>query len=69
VAVGAAAAEDNESSESSGLPGWAWALIGAGTVALAVLGYGAIRRHRRDDLRPPPGSPPPDQAPPGTAAS
>jgi len=34
---------------SSGLPGWLWALIGAGATALAFGGYWALRRRHRAD--------------------
>lgn len=68
VALGAAAASHNapESKESSGLPGWAWALIGAAAVALLVWIVTAIR-HRRKGSPPGPGTLPPDDGPPRPA--
>jgi cobalamin biosynthesis Mg chelatase CobN len=49
AAVGAAAAASKEpSSESSGLPGWAWALIGAAVVGAAIGIITLIRRGRKD---------------------
>ena len=73
AAVGAAAAAKKEpSSESSGLPGWAWALIGAGVVGGAIWIITLIRRGRKDsspsDATGGPGAsgdepPPPDEPP------
>ncbi len=49
AAAGAAAAANKEpSSDSSGLPGWAWALIGAAVVGGAIWIITLIRRGRRD---------------------
>ncbi len=58
AAVGAAAAKENEPSESSGLPGWAWVLIGAAATGLVVWAVQAIRRrHARHRNSPPPAAP------------
>jgi cobalamin biosynthesis Mg chelatase CobN len=49
AAVGAAAAANKESSsESSGLPGWAWALIGAAVAGAVIWIITLIRRGRKD---------------------
>jgi hypothetical protein len=60
VAVGAAATKEEE---SSGLPGWAWVLIGAVAAGLVIWGVSAIRKRRRTDSGPaangePPSGPP-----------
>jgi hypothetical protein len=51
AAVGAAAAKE-EQSESGGLPGWAWVLIGAAAAGLIIWGVTAIRKRRRSGSGP-----------------
>jgi len=70
------AATKNKSESSEGLPGWAWALIGAGAVALVVLAFNAVQRSRKKGSAADPAdasselqgqSLPPDDVPPGQA--
>jgi hypothetical protein len=46
VAVGVAAGNE-EKTESGGLPGWVWALIGAVAAGLIIWGVAAVRARRR----------------------
>lgn len=64
AALGAAASRNaSKPEESSGLPGWAWALIGAAAVALLVWIVAAIRHRRKETPPGPPGTPPGDGSP------
>jgi hypothetical protein len=61
VAVGAAASGE-EQTESGGLPGWAWALIGAASVVLITCAITVIRgrraaSHAAANAEPPSGPP------------
>lgn len=62
AAASAASHNASKSNESSGLPGWAWALIGAAVVALLVWIVIAVR-HWRKGSPPGPGTVPPADGP------